>query len=148
MVFTREDGDFHGRFVSFREGNPQKFFSRLAIGRVRNRGSILRAPPILDTARHLPRPHGPGRESPHRTVEGVIKNLIIIPWVDFFGGIHVVNMPGTQMALVLIGISALFLGGLTFKNRDHLGSRCILHIMNMNNSKKAWLLGWQQLVGS
>ena len=43
---------------------PKKFFSRLAIGQVRNRGSILRAPPILDTTRHLPRPHGPTRESP------------------------------------------------------------------------------------
>ena len=32
-------------------------------------------------------------------------------------------VPRTQMTLVLIGISALFLGGLTFKNRGHWGSR-------------------------
>ena len=39
-----------------------------------------------------------------------------------------IPIPRTQMTPVLIGISALFWGGgVTFKNRDHLGSRYIIN---------------------
>ena len=40
------------------------------------------------------------------------------------GGLKVL-LPRTQMTLVLIG-KGLVLGGLTFKNRGHLGSRCLM----------------------
>ena len=41
--------------------------------------------------------------------------------------IYIIYQPGTQMTLVLIGIG-LVLGGLTFKNRGHLGSGSILYV--------------------
>ncbi len=43
----------------------------------------------------------------------------------FWKGFLYVHIPRTQMTLVLIGISALLWGGLTFKNRGQLGSRYI-----------------------
>ena len=43
---------------------------------------------------------------------------------DVIGMICYIYIPGTPMTLVLIG-KGLVLGGLTFKNRGHLGSRYI-----------------------
>ena len=51
-------------------------------------------------------------------------------YIHVYIGIFTEYVPGTQMTLVLVG-KGLGFGGLTFKNRGHLGSRylCIYCIL-------------------